>query len=228
MKKQAAEDVSRARIDGDGDQPESRGGMQPFVIVSGPAAPLLRANIDTDVIIRIERITQLAKNELGRYAMEALRYLPDGSDDPAFILNQPAFRNAPVLLAGANFGSGSSREHAVWALQGMGLRCVIAPSFGDIFYSNCFQNGMLPIRLPMDAVEHLAAQCADGASLTTVDGGPMPFTTDPTRRDALLQGLDDIGRTLKDDAAILCWQTADRARRPWAWPKARAAPAAVR
>ena len=237
MKKQVAAGDSRARIDGDGDQPESRGGMRPFVIVSGPAAPLLRANIDTDVIIRIERITQLAKSELGRYAMEALRYLSDGSDDPAFILNQPAFRNAPVLLAGSNFGSGSSREHAVWALQGMGLRCVIAPSFGDIFYSNCFQNGMLPIRLPMDAVEQLAAQCADGASLTidlqactitTPDGGSMPFTTDPTRRDALLQGLDDIGRTLKDDAAILSWQKADRTRRPWAWPKARAAPAAVR
>lgn len=203
--------------------------MQAFTTVAGPAAPLMRANIDTDVIIRIERITQLAKGELGRYAMEALRYLPGGSDDPAFILNQPEFRGAPILLAGPNFGCGSSREHAVWALQGMGLRCVIAPSFGDIFYANCFQNGVLPIRLPMNVVERFAAQCANGAPLavdlqacaiTAPDGVVTPFTVDERRREMMLHGLDDIGLTLKDDATILNWQAADRLSRPWAWPVA--------
>ena len=217
---------------GDGDVPNA-GGMQPFTRVSGPAAPLMQSNVDTDVIIRIERITQLAKKELGRYAMEALRYLPDGSDDPAFIMNQPAFRGAPVLLAGPNFGCGSSREHAVWALQGMGLRCVIAPSFGDIFYANCFQNGVLPIRLPMDVVERLAAQCAGGAPLTidlqactitAPDGSSTSFTLDASRREMLLHGLDDIALTLKDDALIRSWQEADRSRRPWAWPTGASAP----
>jgi 3-isopropylmalate/(R)-2-methylmalate dehydratase small subunit len=214
---------------GDGDVPDA-GLMQPFTRVAGPAVPLMLANVDTDVIIRIERLTQLAKNELGPYAMEALRYLPDGSDNPRFAANQPAFRGAPVLLAGANFGCGSSREQAVWALQGMGLRCVIAPSFGDIFFSNCFQNGMLPIRLPLDVVERLAAQCGSGAPLvvdlqactiTAPDGSVTPFTVDARRREMLLLGLDDIGLTLKDDALIRGWQETDRASRPWAWPQTR-------
>ncbi len=200
--------------------------MQAFTTVAGPAAPLLRANVDTDVIIRIEHLAQLPKNELGRYAMEALRYLPDGSNDPAFILNQPAFRGAPILLAGPNFGCGSSREHAVWALQGIGLRCVIAPSFGDIFYANCFQNGMLPIRLPMDVVERLAAQCASGLPLlvnlqacgiTAPDGSVTSFTVDARRREMMLQGLDEIGLTLKEESKIRDWQAADKLHRPWAW-----------
>ena len=203
--------------------------MRPFTIVTGAAPYLSRANIDTDVIIRIERLTTLARDELGPYAMEALRYREDGSDDPAFILNQPAFRSAPILLAGHNFGCGSSREGAVWALQGIGIRCVIAPSFGDIFYNNCFQNGVLPIRLPAAEVEAFAAACADGA-LMTVDltkrkliapnGIESNFVVDPLRREGLLHGLDDIGLTLKDDALIRQWQQADRTRRPWAWPSA--------
>jgi 3-isopropylmalate/(R)-2-methylmalate dehydratase small subunit len=179
------------------------------------------------VIIRIEHLTQRSKQELGRYALEALRYLPDGDDDPDFILNRPAFRGAPILLAGANFGCGSSREHAVWALEGMGLRCVIAASFGDIFYGNCFQNGMLPIRLPLEVVERFAAQCAEGAPLcvdlqacaiTAPDGTKTPFDVDARRREMMLRGLDEIGLTLMDEATILDWQAADRLRRPWAWP----------
>ena len=206
--------------------------MQPFTVVTGAAPYLRRANVDTDVIIRIERLTSLAKDELGPYAMEALRYRADGSDDPAFVLNQPAFRGAPILLAGDNFGCGSSREGAVWALQGIGLRCVIAPSFGDIFYSNCFQNGVLPIRLPAAEVEALAAACAGGAALTVdlrqcsliAPGGVQTnFSVDPLRREGLLHGLDDIGLTLKDDALIRAWQQADRMQRPWAWPAAAAA-----
>ncbi|RZL93550.1 MAG: 3-isopropylmalate dehydratase small subunit [Variovorax sp.] len=208
--------------------------MQPFTVVTGAAPYLSRANVDTDVIIRIERLTSLARGELGPYAMEALRYREDGSEDPDFILNQPAFRGAPILLAGDNFGCGSSREGAVWALQGLGVRCVIAPSFGDIFYSNCFQNGVLPIRLPAAEVEACAAACANGAPMTVdltqrkliaPNGMESTFAVDPLRREGLLHGLDDIGLTLKDDALILEWQQADRLRRPWAWPSAAPTPA---
>src|SRR5690606_34204612 len=117
-------------------------------------------------IVRIERLTSLPKDRLGPFAFESLRYLPDGSPDPACILNDQRFQNAPFLLAGENFGCGSSREGAVWALMCLGIRAVIAPSYGDIFFSNCFQNGVLPIRLPLDRIEALAAQCADGAPLT--------------------------------------------------------------
>lgn len=207
--------------------------MQPFTVLTGPAAWLPRANVDTDVIIRIERLTTIGdRTQLGPYAMEALRYREDGSEDPAFVLNQPAFRGAPILLAGDNFGCGSSREGAVWALQGMGVRCVIAPSFGDIFFNNCFQNGMLPIRLAPDAIEALARQCADGTAMTVdltqctlaaPDGSAQPFAIDPLRREGLLHGLDDIGLTLKDDALIRAWQAADRERRPWAWTVGHAA-----
>ncbi|KWR76384.1 3-isopropylmalate dehydratase small subunit [Cupriavidus sp. IDO] len=201
--------------------------MQPFTVVVGAAAPLMRANVDTDIIIRIERLTSLSRDELGKYAMDALRFRPDGSEEPACILNRPMFRQAPVLLAGSNFGCGSSREGAVVALMGMGVRCVIAPSYGDIFYNNCFQNGLLPIELPAAAIEALAVQCAQGApvrvdlvttTLTAPDGSAIRFTIDPLRREGLLNGLDDIGLTLKDDALIRAWQAEDRARRPWAWP----------
>jgi 3-isopropylmalate/(R)-2-methylmalate dehydratase small subunit len=201
-------------------------GMQPFKVVTGAAVPLLRSNVDTDVIIRIERLTSLAREELGPYALEALRYRPDGSDDPTCVINRPQFRGAPIMLAGENFGCGSSREGAVWALQAIGVRCVIAPSFGDIFFSNCFQNGVLPIRLPLGTVEDLAARCADGAplivdletmTLTGPDGTARPFEVDALPREALLHGLDDIGLTLRDDTLIREWQAADRTRRPWAW-----------
>lgn len=200
--------------------------MQPFTVVTGAAVPLLRANVDTDVIIRIERLTALPREQLGPYALEALRYRADGSEDPGCVFNQPAFRGAPVLLAGANFGCGSSREGAVWALMGLGVRCVIAPSYGDIFYNNCFQNGVLPIQLPAETVQALAAQCASGApvrvdlasaTLTAPDGATVAFPVDRLRRAALLHGLDDIGLTLKDDALIRAWQQADRTCRPWAW-----------
>jgi 3-isopropylmalate/(R)-2-methylmalate dehydratase small subunit len=204
--------------------------MTPFTTVTGPAAPLMRANIDTDVIVRIERLTAFQRDQLGPYAFEALRLRRDGSEDPQCVLNQPAFRRAPVLLAAENFGCGSSREGAVWALMGLGIRCVIAPSFGDIFFNNCFQNGVLPVRWPLAQVEALAAQCASGAPLTVdlhakaitaPDGRVAAFDIDALRREALLHGLDDIGLTLKDDALVREWQRADRMRRPWAWPAAR-------
>lgn len=198
----------------------------PFTVVSGAAPYLSQANLDTDVIIRIERLTNLSRHELGPFALEALRLHPDGTEKQDFILNRPEFRNAPFLLAGENFGCGSSREGAVWALQGLGIRCVIAPSFGDIFFSNCFQNGMLPIRLPRPQIQRLADACANGASLTAdlractltaATGEPIAFEVDPLRREGLLHGLDDIGLTLKDDDLITGWQANDRVARPWIW-----------
>src|SRR5260370_26610605 len=165
--------------------------MRPFVTVIGAAAPLLHANIDTDVIIRIGRWTEAA--DLGHSALEAMRYLRDGSPNPNCGLNEPRFKNAPILLAGRNFGCGSSREGAVTALMAMGVRCVIAPSFGDIFHANCFRNGLLPVELPESAIERLAAQSRDGdftIDLTQemVVAPSREITTvsiDPLQRDAL-------------------------------------------
>ena len=194
--------------------------MQPFTTVTGPAAPLLRRDIDTDVIIRIERLTQLPRDQLGPYALEPLR-------GPDFVLDQPTFRGAPILLAGANFGCGSSREGAVWALQETGLRCVVAPSYGDIFFSNCFQNGMLPVTLPEPVVKLLAKQAAEGAPVTVdlrenvvvaPDGTRHVFTLDKLRREMLLQGTDELGLTLRRMDEVTAWQRADAVRRPWAIP----------
>lgn len=201
--------------------------MQPFTVVTGPAAPLIRANIDTDVIIRIERLTTLGKDALGAYAFEALRYRTDGSEDSGFVLNQPQFRGAPLLIAGANFGCGSSREGAVWALQALGVRCVIAPSFGDIFFGNCFQNGLLPIRLPIEQVDRLAVLADAGANfvvdlpaqhILAPDGSTLVFEVEALRRESLLEGLDDIGLTLKQLDAIDAWERNDASQRPWNWP----------
>ncbi len=199
--------------------------MEPFTKLTGRAAPLLLANIDTDVIIRIEHLTAADQTVLGRYAFESLRYLPDGAENPDFVFNRPEFRGAPILLAGPNFGCGSSREGAVTAIHQMGLRCVIAPSFGDIFYGNCFQNGLLAIRLPEATVTALADRLATNSRLTidlerqvVVAGNAMhPFEIDARRRESLLEGLDDIGLTLKQMNVIRAFQEADRASRPWAW-----------
>lgn len=203
--------------------------MDSFTTVAGPAAPFLQPNIDTDIIIPIQRLVGTGREGLGPYAFERLRYLPDGGDNPDFVLNRPQYRDAPVLLAGPNFGCGSSREGAVWALKGMGFRAVIAPSFGDIFFNNCFQNGVLPVALPEEVIHRIAAEteASQGARHTTVDlqrqvvvtpeGAEIPFTIDARKRDALLEGLDDIALTLRLKDRILAWQAADRAARGWAW-----------
>ena len=201
--------------------------MDSFTILTGAAAPLLRANIDTDTIIRIERLTGTTPQEMGAYALEALRYRPDGTEDPDFVLNREPFREAPFLIAGANFGCGSSREGAVWALKYAGISCVIAPSFGDIFANNCFQNGMLPVVLPHAQVERLAEVCEGGNSRLTVDlerqvvetaqGERFPFAIEAQRREALLKGLDDIGLTLEHAGAIAAFQARDADARPWVW-----------
>lgn len=201
--------------------------MKPFTIVTGAAAVLPHANIDTDTIIRIERLTEEKQTALGDYAFEALRFLPDGREDPQFCLNLPGWRDAPILIAGPNFGCGSSREGAVVALVQRGIRVIVAHSFGDIFYSNCFQNGVLPIRLPVLDVNALMEKSQPGGAPFTVDltrqlmidsvMNTYGFEIEPTRREGLLAGLDDLGLTLRDAAAIEAWQLADRAHRPWAW-----------
>lgn len=204
--------------------------MEPFTNVTGPAAPLLWANIDTDMIIPIQHLVGTGRTGLGPHAFGRFRYRPDGTENPDFPLNHPAFAGSPILLAGSNFGCGSSREGAVWALQGLGIRCVIAPSFGDIFFANCFQNGLLPVVLPEELIRRIAqAGCGPGAGnvRTTVDlerqvvvtpwGEAVPFAVDARRRTALLEGQDEIALTLRHAGAIADWQQQDRAARPWAW-----------
>ncbi len=201
--------------------------MDAIATITGVAATLPLANVDTDVIIRIERLTSLARDALGPYALEALRYRADGSEDPEFVLNQTPFRAAPILIVGPNFGCGSSREGAVWALCARGIRCVIGESFGDIFYANCFQNGILPLRMSAPAIARISQLTANAAPLTVdlvaqqllmPDGEAMVFTVDPRRRDALLEGADELTLTLKSHAAIAAWQARDRGIHPWAWP----------
>ena len=197
----------------------------PVTTLVGVATPLPLANIDTDVIIRIERVTVGDPAAIGHWAFEGLRYRTDGSEDPEFVLNRAPYRHAPILLAGPNFGCGSSREAAVTALLATGIRCVVAAEFGDIFYANCFQNGLLPVRLPEAMVLELMRQ-ADGRpftvdlaeqSVTPPDGTGLRFDIDPRRRDALLAGLDDIGQTLNDAEVVSRWQQRDRDTRPWIW-----------
>jgi 3-isopropylmalate/(R)-2-methylmalate dehydratase small subunit len=199
--------------------------VQSFTILTSVAAPILHNNIDTDTIIAIHRqVGTNIRGKLGQWCLGALRYRPDGSEDPDFVLNRPPYRGASIILTGQNFGCGSSREGAVWALQEYGVSCVIAPSFGDIFFNNCFQNGLLPVVLPEDTVASLAAEAQSGVSLTvdlvdtvvtTPSGQRHPFTVEARRRIALLRGLDEIGTTLAEAGRIVSFQTRDAAARPW-------------
>jgi len=203
--------------------------MEKFDTLTAVAAYYPRANVDTDLIIRVERCAKVEKEGLGRYAFEMARFLPDGSDNPDFPLNQGPFRNAKVLVGNINFGCGSSREMAVWAIAGLGIRCVIAPSFGDIFFGNCFQNGLLPIVLPLATVEKLgAALAADPANarltvdlaaqkIVTASGESIPFEIEPLRKRALVDGLDEIGLTQLREAEIAAFQQKDRVKRPWVY-----------
>jgi 3-isopropylmalate/(R)-2-methylmalate dehydratase small subunit len=206
--------------------------MKKVSTISGVAAPLPLANVDTDVIIRIDKLTQCRREELGSWGFGPLRFLPDGSENPDFVLNQAGWRGAPILVAGPNFGCGSSREHAVWALQGMGIGCVIAPSFGDIFRSNCFQNGLLPVQLAAADAQMLLAYLEDhhrrgdptrivvdleGQTIGWPGGQDFSFTIEARRRTALLEGLDEIGLTKIHQAQIDEWQALDRERRAWIW-----------
>ena len=203
--------------------------MEKFTVLDATAAALPTPDVDTDMIIRIERCVRTPRAEMGRWAFEMARYRADGRENPEFPLNRAPFRGARILVAAENFGCGSSREMAVWAIAGMGFRCVIAPSYGEIFYGNCFQNGVLAIRLPASAVaallETLGAATAPvrikvdlpAQTVTECDGKSHRFEVDPLRKKALLEGLDAIGLTLTREAEIAAWQEADRSRRPWVW-----------
>jgi len=202
--------------------------MQPFIKLTGIAAPLDRANVDTDQIIPKQFLKRIERTGFGQFLFYDWRYEPDGvTPNPDFELNAPAYEGATILLAGRNFGSGSSREHAPWALDDYGFRCVIAPSYADIFYNNCFQNGMLPITLPEETVKRFIknAQQRPGSTLTVdleaqtisdEDGFSTGFEIDPFRKHRLLHGLDDIGMTLQHEPDI----TAFEGRRP-AWASRR-------
>jgi 3-isopropylmalate/(R)-2-methylmalate dehydratase small subunit len=200
--------------------------VEKFTRVTGVAAPLMRANIDTDVIIPVKRLIGYQRHELGAFALEPYRFKPDGSENPAFVLNQPRYRNAKILVTAENFGCGSSRESAVWALGSYGFRCIIAPGFGDIFANNAFQNGMLVIAMPRSEVDRMAGELENSPSpVVTVDlqdcviavpsGAKIPFEIDGERRQALLEGRDEISMTLMRDAEILAFQERDRVARPW-------------
>jgi 3-isopropylmalate/(R)-2-methylmalate dehydratase small subunit len=201
---------------------------KPFHKVTAIAAPIMRSNIDTDVIIRIERLVgNSIRGTLGKWAFGSLRYLPDGSDNPAFILNREPYRQAELLVTGPNFGCGSSREGAVWALQELGIRAIVGSGFGDIFFANCFQNGILPIVVDKEIVDSMAAEieASQGAGRVSIDleaqiivspsGKSHAFEIDPRRRQGLLLGLDEVALTLQRDAEIRSFQAADRATRPW-------------
>ena len=204
--------------------------MEKFTKVTGVAAPLMRQNVDTDLIIRIERlVSNTSRQGLGPYCFEQIRLRPDGSENPECVFNQAPYRGAPIILSAENFGCGSSREGAVWALSGMGVKTVIAPSYGDIFYNNCFQNGVLPVALPLHEVQALADEmrASPGNARITVDlesctvvsptGRVIPFQIDARRQHALLNGLDDIAQTMTHKDEIAAWQKADQSARPWTW-----------
>jgi 3-isopropylmalate/(R)-2-methylmalate dehydratase small subunit len=201
--------------------------MQKFTTLTGVAAPLPMINVDTDAIIPKQFLKTIERTGLGKSLFYELRYDEKGKENKDFVLNKPAYRKAQILVAGENFGCGSSREHAPWALLDFGIRCVIAPSFADIFYNNCFQNGILPIKLPQEDVDKLMDDANRGSNATVTvdlekqeirgpDGGCIKFEMDPFRKRCLLEGLDNIGLTLESETAIADYEAKVKAARPWA------------
>ena len=201
--------------------------MDKFTKLTGIAAPMPLVNIDTDMIIPKQFLKTIARTGLGKNLFDEMRYTLDGKEIPEFVLNQPAYRKAEILVAGENFGCGSSREHAPWALLDFGIRCVISTSFADIFYNNCFKNGILPIVMPQEVVDTLMADAKKGANarqtidleaqtVTTSDGQVFPFEVDSHRKRCLLNGLDDIGLTLEKATAIDSFEKKNATLHPWA------------
>jgi len=200
--------------------------MEKFTTLTGVAAPLPMINVDTDMIIPKQFLKTIKRTGLGANLFDEMRFNKDGSEIEDFVLNQPAYRDAQILVAGDNFGCGSSREHAPWALVDFGIRCVVAPSFADIFYNNCFKNGILPITLPQSDVDKLMDDAQRGANATLSvdleaqvikgpDGGEISFDLDPFRKHCLMNGLDDIALTLQKSAAIDTFEAAAKERRHW-------------
>ncbi|RTL63275.1 MAG: 3-isopropylmalate dehydratase small subunit [Hyphomicrobiales bacterium] len=201
--------------------------MQKFTKLTGVAAPLPMINIDTDAIIPKQFLKTIKRTGLGKHLFSELRYDDNGEERPDFVLNKPAYRKAEILVAGENFGCGSSREHAPWALLDFGIRCVISTSFADIFYNNCFQNGILPIKVKPEELEKLMDDASRGANATLTvdleaqeirgpDGGCITFEMDPFRKRCLIEGLDNIGLTMKEEKSIAAYEEKAAAARPWA------------
>ena len=201
--------------------------MEKFTVLEGVAAPMRVINVDTDMIIPKQYLKTIKRTGLGKGLFSEARYNDDGSENPDFVLNKPAYRNAKVIVAGDNFGCGSSREHAPWALADFGIRCVISTSFGDIFYNNCFKNGLLPIRVSPDDLEKLFDDADRGANSTLTidlekqeirgpDGGVVKFEIDAFRKHCLLNGLDDIGLTQQKQGKIAGYEQKAHEARPWA------------
>ncbi|WP_457645793.1 3-isopropylmalate dehydratase small subunit [Profundibacter sp.] len=200
--------------------------MDKFEKITGVAAPMPLINIDTDMIIPKLFLKTIKRSGLGVHLFDEMRYNDDGSEKPDFVLNQPAYRNAEIIVAGDNFGCGSSREHAPWAIKDFGIKCVISTSFADIFFNNCFKNGILPIVLPQEQVDLLMKDAEKGANarmtvdleaqeITTSDGEVVKFDVDPFKKQCLLEGLDDIGLTLKKADSIAKYETMSASARPW-------------
>jgi 3-isopropylmalate/(R)-2-methylmalate dehydratase small subunit len=200
--------------------------MKPFTTLTGVAAPLPKANVDTDQIIPARFLKTIARTGLGKHLFANFRFREDGSENPDFVLNQEPYRQAEILIAFENFGCGSSREHAPWALTDFGIRCVIAPDFADIFHNNSFKNGILPVRLPREVCAALMEDAKLGGNARiTVDlerqvvvrpsGEEIPFEVDPFRRHLLLNGLDDIGQTMQHKPAIDDYEARQKAAQPW-------------
>ncbi|MBY8976667.1 3-isopropylmalate dehydratase small subunit [Rhodobacteraceae bacterium NNCM2] len=200
--------------------------MEKFTTLTGVAAPMPLVNIDTDMIIPKRFLKTIKRSGLGVHLFDEQRYLDDGSENPDFVLNKPAYRDAKVIVAGDNFGCGSSREHAPWAIADFGIRCVISTSFADIFFNNCFKNGILPIVLPEEEIDKLMADAERGANATLTidlenqtitgpDGGEIKFDVDPFGKHCLMNGLCPIGLTLQEEHLISAFEEKHKETQPW-------------
>jgi len=204
--------------------------MDKFTKLTGVAAPLPMINVDTDMIIPKQFLKTIKRTGLGKSLFFEMRFDEKGEENPKFVLNKPAYRKAEIIVSGENFGCGSSREHAPWALLDFGIRCVIAPSFADIFFNNCFKNGILPVTLPKEQDDKLLEAAENGANakitvdleaeeITGPDGTKFKFKVDPFRRHCLLNGLDDIGLTLQHEKKISAFEAAQRQSQPWLYDR---------
>ena len=205
--------------------------MEKFTRLTGVAAPMDAINVDTDQIIPKLHLRTIDRTGLGKVLFDELRFHPDGTEKPEFILNQAPYREAEILVAGDNFGCGSSREHAPWALLDFGIRCIVSTSFADIFYNNCFKNGILPVTVPRDALDALMADASDrenpiltvdleALAITRPNGAVIHFAIDEFRRDCLLDGLDDIGLTMQKVDRIDAFEARQREQQPWLYRSA--------